>query len=130
MIGTLGPIVFTVTAERVQTFRDLSVSKSAHWATHDIIGRKPQLQMTGLAADTASLDVSIRYADGSIPRDELRIISDVLESGEAHDLIVGPDVLGRYVLTNTGEARNEHGPHGELMGVSVSLSLLEYPNDD
>ena len=48
MIGSLGSVVFEVSTERVKTFRDLQIQRSAKYSEHAIHGRKGLLEFTGL----------------------------------------------------------------------------------
>ena len=55
MIGSLGEVVFEVSDEKVRTFRDFQIQRSAKYSEHAIHGRKGLLEFTGLSPASASL---------------------------------------------------------------------------
>ncbi|MBQ7577245.1 MAG: hypothetical protein IJT21_03140 [Synergistaceae bacterium] len=59
MIGSFGGVVFEVSDEKVRTFRDYQIQRSAKYSEHAIHGRKGLLEFTGLSPVSASLAIKL-----------------------------------------------------------------------
>ena len=128
MIGSLGDVVFEVSSEKVQTFRDYQIQRSAKFSEHTIHGRKALLEFTGLAPASVSLNIRLDAGLGSIPKDELDYLHFVLKSHYAVTLILDgePQGDGLWVLESIDEKHEIIDNFGTSIAVEVSLKLKEY----
>ena len=128
MIGSFGAIVFEVSAERVRTFRDFQIQRSAKYTEHAIHGRKGLLEFTGLSASTASLNIRLDAGLGINPKEELKTLREVLTKHEALLFILDgePQGDGLWVLESIGENYEIIDNHGTAIAVEVSIKLKEY----
>lgn len=142
MIGTLGSVVFSVSAGsekegrglggiRADTFRDFKRKKGASYAEHEVLGgdRRPLLEFTGLKSTTISLRMVLSAALGVHPAERLAQLGDMCDLGLAVPLIIGGDVMGLWVIETISESWDCVDSKGELVSATVDLSLKEYPDE-
>ena len=67
-IGTLGDIVFKVSANKVRTFDDLKIDSKTNYAKHTRHLKKPLLEFQYNDADTASLTIYLSAFLGVNPK--------------------------------------------------------------
>ena len=75
-IGTLGDIVFKVSANKVRTFDDLKIDSKTNYAKHTRHLKKPLLEFQYNDADTASLTIYLSAFLG-VKEKSLRLLSAV-----------------------------------------------------
>ncbi|UNY40557.1 baseplate protein [Pararheinheimera phage vB_PsoM_KLER1-1] len=126
MIGTFGPVTFTSSSNRVRTFKDLKRSKSHRFAEHNVVTGKPKLESIAPGLDTVTFNMRFDLGLGVNPVDELRLLSDIVESGEAYTLMVGNEVIGTFAIKQMDESRDRHDGSGILIVASADLQLQEY----
>ena len=128
MIGSLGEVVFEVSTERVRTFRDFQIQRSAKYSEHAIHGRKGLLEFTGLAPASMSLSIRLDAGLGVNPKEELSTLHDVLTKHQAVPFILDgePQGDGLWVLEGLDEKHEIVDNHGTSIAVEVSLKLKEY----
>ena len=81
-VGIFGKLPFLCSSAVTFTFKDLSVSRSARWATHEIIGKKPVLEYIGPGLTEVSFNIQLNSMLGTPPLTALiqlkkRFISEV-----------------------------------------------------
>ena len=128
MIGSYGDIVFEVSSERVKTFRDLQVQRSAKYSEHAIHGRKALLEFTGLSPASISINIRLDAALGLNPKEELSMLYEVLNNHITMPFILDGEPQGDnlWVLESIDERHEIIDNHGKSIAVEVSLKLKEY----
>ncbi len=128
MIGSLGKVVFEVSAERVKTFRDLQIQRSAKFSEHSIHGHKALLEFTGLAPASISLTIRLDAGLGVNPKEELNALHDMLTQHQAVPFILDgePQGDGLWVLESLDEKHEIIDNYGASIAVEASLKLKEY----
>ncbi len=128
MIGSLGDVEFEVSYEKVRTFNDLQVQRSAKFAEHNIHGRKALLEFTGFSPASLSLKVKISAALGIEPLEELNALREILNKHEAIPFILDgePQGDGLWVLEGLDENYEIINNQGKFIEAEVSLKLKEY----
>ena len=126
MIGTFGPVTFTSSTNRVRTFNGLQRQKGYRFAQHNVVAGKPKLEAIAPDLDVVSFSMRFDLGLGVIPEDEIQRLVDILDSGEAYQLVVGGEPLGLYVIESLSENRDKHDGRGLLLVASVDLQLKEY----
>lgn len=58
-VGLFGKLPFLCSSAVTFTFKDLSVSRSVRWATHEIIGKKPVLEYIGPGLTEVSFNIQL-----------------------------------------------------------------------
>ena len=128
MIGSFGDVVFEVSHEKIKTFRDFQIQRSAKYTEHAIHGRKGLLEFTGFSAATASLNVRLDACLKVNPKEELDTLHEILTKHEAVPFILDgePQGDGLWVLESIDENSEIIDNHGTLIAVEVSLKIKEY----
>lgn len=128
MVGTLGSVEFTVSENKIRTFRDLSFTHSASYAEHKILGRKTLLEFTGINASSCSMKILLDAQFGVNPAEELQTLYEAMNKHEAIAFTLGGQVMGAglWVIENLNETHSIIGAGGALMQAEVNLSLKEY----
>lgn len=125
MIGTLGSIVFKVSADTVRTFTNLTRSGTARFQQHDVIGQKPILEFIGPDLDTIALPVRLDISYGIDPQSEINAMREAMDTGTRSAFIVGGKFLGDFVIESVSDTWETVSNRGNLIKASVSLSLKE-----
>ena len=128
MVGSFGNVVFEVSHEKVRTFKDFQIQRSAKYSEHAIHGRKGLLEFSGLSASTASLNIKLAVWLGVNPKEELTTLHDILNNHEALPFILDgePQGDGLWVLESISENYEIIDNKGAVIAVEVSLKLKEY----
>lgn len=129
MIGTLGDITFTVSADTIRTFTNLTRSNTARYAQHDVIGQKPVLEFLGPGLDTITLPVRLDISYGLNPQAEINAMREAMKTGTRSAFIVGGKFLGDFVIESVSDTWETTSNRGNLIKASVSLSLKESVNE-
>lgn len=128
-IGSLGQLPFTCSFEKVQTFKDLQRSLSARWATHEVIGKKPQVEWVGPGLATVSLQIRFDMALRSPPEKGLERLRKMLENKQYKTLVIGDEYLGKYVIESIDEERLYHDGRGRCIVATATVNLMEWGGD-
>jgi phage protein U len=134
VIGILGGVMFESSTGdgplgvRVRTYENLQRSKGAKYAAHEVHGRKPLLEFTGLDGDTISLSMQLNASLGISPSETISELTAILEGGAAVPLIFGGAPLGLFVLEGISEAWGVVESEGRLVSATVTAQLREYPD--
>lgn len=125
VIGIFGNIPFVSSNSIVFTFKDLSISRSTRWATHEVIGRIPLLEYIGPGLTEVSFNIQLNSMLGTPPLAALIQLKKMLEKKQAERLLIGPDYLGKFVIESIGEERKYHNNFGICVSAEVSITLKE-----
>ena len=128
MIGSYGDIVFEVSSERVKTFRDFQIQRSAKYSEHAIHGRKALLEFTGLSPASLSINIRLDAGLGLNPQEELNMLYEVLNNHITMPFILDgePQSDNLWVLESIDEKREIIDNHGTLIAAEITLKLKEY----
>jgi len=124
MIGSFGDIAFEVplapeTAEH---------STAANYASHEVIGGAPIRERVGNTADEVSFTIRLRRQWMDVVVDveqELETLRAKVEADEPEFLALGPEVLGRYVLTAV-DTTYVRASEDRIDAADVDLTFEEY----
>lgn len=88
-IGTLGDIVFTVSANTIQTFEGLKIDSKTNYAKHTRHNKKPLLEFQYNDNDTASFSIYLSAFLGVNPRSMQNKIDKYRKKGKILTLVIG-----------------------------------------
>ena len=127
-IGTLGPLIFETSDERILTFNGMTREVSGRWTEHDVMGVKPKPEFLGPGNQKISLPIILSATLGVKPRKMLELVENMVESGDAEYLIINCRPVGRnpFRLVGSSEEWNCIYGGGELARAEVTISLEEY----
>lgn len=125
-IGVLGPITFEVSADLMRTWQDARRTAAARWATHDVFQNKPKKEFLGPGLSRINLTIRLDIERGIVPRDEIRQMRDLMDSGAVSQFTVGGELVGDFVVDGVDEDWRRMSRTGVLTNAVVSLVLEEY----
>lgn len=131
MVGTYGPVIFSVSSFRVLTMNNISHNASKRTATHNVMEGKPLLEYLGPGLEGFKFDIKLSAEFGVRPRDMLEKLNDMTQSKTAYPLVIGGRPVGDndWSLTSISDTWDTLYSGGELTEASVSLTLTEYVNE-
>lgn len=126
-IGTLGSVSFYASSEALQTFENLQHKSSVNYSEHKLHKKKPQIELTGFAADELSFDMQLSVLLGSSPKKTYETLHKMMTRGEVATMVVGTSVIGsQWVITELSRKFKTLYKDGRLISCEVSVSLKEY----
>ena len=128
MVGSLGPVVFSVSDAFVRTISDYSRKTSVRIESHDIIGQKPLSEWVGLSCDSISFTVKLSAFRGVNPKEEAEKLRRMAERGEAVTFVMGgaPVTHNKWLIESVDEDANYYDRMGNIISSDVKLSIREY----
>lgn len=128
VIGTLGDIVFSVSAKQTLTFDSIKWDIGAKYASHDRHLKKPLLEFLGEELDEISFSVVLSVFLGVNPETQIAKITQYTKKGTALRLIVGGKVYGdnKWVIEKCSKSYERFDKKGNLLHAKCSLTLKEY----
>lgn len=124
-IGSFGKLVFSASADKVLTFDNFERTRSAEYAEHSIIQRKPKLEFVGSNLQEVSFDIQLNQKLGVNIADSLNLIQKYIDEHTNESLIVGSNVIGEFVIVSAKEL-HKYIIKGTPIVVNISLNLKEY----
>lgn len=124
-VGLFGKLPFLCSSAVTFTFKDLSVSRSVRWATHEVIGKKPVLEYIGPGLTEVSFNIQLNSMLGTPPLAALIQLKKMLEKKQPERLLIGPDYLGKFVIESISEGRKYHNNFGICVSAEVGITLKE-----
>lgn len=129
VIGCLGKVPFICSHGLVMTFSNLKRDRRSRWAKHDVLGKKPTLEWVGEDLSSVSMDIRLDINLGVTPASALLVLEKMQASKEPHLLLIGGEIIGRYVISSVTENRKFHSGAGVCLVAEVSLSLTEWSGE-
>lgn len=129
VVGIFGKLPFVCSESVMLTFSKLSRERKARWAKHDVIGKKPTLEWIGEDLNSVSLSIRLDTNLGVPPIVGFKLIEKMQASKEPHILLIGGEMLGRYVIDSVSETRKFHTGLGICQVAEVTLNLTEYSGE-
>lgn len=127
MIGSYGPIIFSVSDKKALTFSSLSRSAGSEWASHETLRGKKRSEYIGPALQTISLEITLSALHGVRPRQTAETLVQMAEDGAVHSFVVGGKPIGSlWKLVSVSDDWKGIYSKGEVSEITVSLSLEEY----
>ena len=126
-IGTLGDIVFTVSANTIQTFEGLKIDSKTNYAKHTRHNKKPLLEFQYNDNDTASFSIYLSAFLGVNPRSMQNKIDKYRKKGKILTLVIGgKKYVKKWVITSHSKEYERFDNKGNLLIAKSNISLEEY----
>ena len=129
-IGSLGNVVFSVSADKIQTIRDMTRQGSAGIQVHKrhLDVDLPEFVGTDLEGSTFSIRLS-KYLGVSNPKDELDKLISYMQKGTPVYFVMGTERIGQYkwLIANYKVVYEHYDKKGTPVTMDVSITLKEYP---
>lgn len=125
--ATLGDdITFEVSSDKVYTWIEARRAGEARWATLDVYAGKPVKEFLGPGLDTITFPIRYDADRGVVPRDELRKLRKLRDTGAVLQFVVGGQLVGDFVLKGLAEDWRRFSRNGVLVTAIVDVTLEEY----
>jgi phage protein U len=127
-VGSLGLVVFEVSAEKVRTFDGLRRSGAARFAYHNRQGGKELPEFLGTSAESISFEIRLSAYEGVNPTEEVISLRTMRDAGEAVLFILDgvPQGEGYWVVENISEEHSYFDNRGRPTVITCALTLKEY----
>ncbi|MFR4350582.1 MAG: phage tail protein [Roseburia sp.] len=127
-IGSFGPIVFEVSDKRILTLSNIKQQISAQYGEHKLINKKPQKEYLGAGARVLKFTIILDVMLGVKPKDVLRDMEYLTESGFTDYLVIGNRTVGsnKFCITDLSEAWDAVYSGGELARATMDITMEEY----
>ena len=129
VLGMFGMVPFVCSDSVMLTFRDLKVSKSSKFASHEVFGKKPVLEYTGESSDSVSMTVRFDSQFGFPPAVGLTLLNKLRMQHIAYSLIIGGEYFGKFVIEQVNENRKFFNGFGVGLIAEAEIQLIEVSND-
>ena len=124
-IGSLGTIIFQVSAEQILTFDSYGTEMSTRLTEHNVIGAKPKVEVLGVGLIEKTLDILLDTSLGVIPADEIEKINKMVVSGKRQSLILGGNPKGYWIIEKVSIEDRRVTNSGISTTAQVALTLKE-----
>lgn len=124
-VGSFGSLIFSTSSNYVLTPDNFERTRSAEYAEHKIIQRKPKLEFIGNNLQEVSFDIQLNRKLGVNIADMLNLIEKYIDQGIKENLILGSKSIGEFVIVDSKES-HRHIIKGMPTVIYISLSLKEY----
>lgn len=123
-----GDIKFSVTSEKVLTFRNFKRESSASWTNHDIVGKRPKMEYLGPEMDEITLEVILDAEYGVSPRTQMYKFRDACKSGDVNYLYINGSKVcyNKMYISKVSESWDEIWSNGELVRATDEITFAEY----
>ncbi len=125
MLGTLGDLTFTVSSNRIFTYKDLSIKSSVRMAQHDSLQTKPTLEFIGEGLDELQVKLDLRIEDKVNPYSEFLKIKEKMTKGEELTFFIGDKKIGKFVIADIGHSYRRIDNKGNILAMDLDLNLKE-----
>lgn len=125
-IGSFGNTTFKVSRFELRTFRDLRRTTKSRFAKHDLLNQKPQLEFIGQDLTEITFKVQLLKSMGVDVAYEADKLRWYCEKGGDYALVIGGEVIGRFVVEQVSETAQVVNGNGEIMVEELELTLREY----
>jgi len=127
-IGSLGDISFEVSDKKVFAFEDLKREGKMRYATHEVIGQKPILELVGPELEQISFKINLSVSLGINPEREMQKLRDKRDAGEVMSFVLGPKVVGKnkWVIENISETQSNIDNRGNAFTIAADITIKEY----
>lgn len=127
-IGYFGEIIFEVSANKILTFSNFTISESVELEEHKRIGQKPRIEFLndGLADVSFTMELNINL--GVNPKVILKQLDEYKSNGLAQILVLGGEVIGkdRFIISSLSKEYSTIYNNGVLASCKVDIKLKEY----
>lgn len=126
--GSLGHLTFRCSSDKIITPEEISGSHSIRTAKHDVIGRKPIIEVLGDDLSTFDLQIVFTnsYPVNVSPQKGLQKLRKMMKNHLYKTLIIGNQYLGRYIITGIDEDYVHFAKDGTCVFARAKIKLTEY----
>ncbi|AMW99305.1 phage tail protein [Rummeliibacillus stabekisii] len=128
-LGSFAGITFVVSRKKILTFSELKRDDVARWTDHEVLNGKSISEFLGPGLSAISLKIELRKSLGiSNPYSQLSKLRKFASNGKTSAFILGKNTIsnGKFKIESIGQEFEEIAPNGEVLTISVDLTLKEF----
>jgi|GEM_PF-2091871 len=125
MIGTLGDLTFTVSSNKVFTYKDLTIKSGVRVAEHDSLQSKPTLEFIGESLDEISLKFDLRVENKINPITEFNKLKEKMKKAEELLFFVGDKKIGKFIIVDLSQEYRRIDNLGNILALGIDVNLKE-----
>ena len=128
-IGSFGETTFKVSHNFVRTFRDFKRNTKSRFAKHNLLLQKPKLEFIGEDLTEITFKIQLVKSLGVDVEYEADKLRWYCEKGGDYPLVIGGEVIGRFVVEQVAESAQVVDGRGNILVEELELTLKEYAID-
>lgn len=125
-VGSFGPVVFSVSEERVYLINDVTREVAARVEEHKVTGGKPRLEFLAPELNESKFNIFLNANFGVSPLMELERLEEMCHEGRPARLILGGRNLGRNLLLKISEEWRRSLADGRVIIAAAGVTFKEY----
>lgn len=128
-LGSWGKdLIFSVSSEKVLTFKKMGRETSGRWANHVPTYGKPKREFLGAELEQLSIDITLNAFLGVNIEKTLKKLRGAVKTGRANYLLLGGKRVAnyKYTLIKVSEEYNTVYHDGFISEADVRLTFMEY----
>ena len=124
-IGSFGDVTFTVSADVLESFKNLKMTESANYSQHKPHGGMAIPEFTGFNAPQITFEMTLSAFWGVNPKKEYEKLREMMLSKKGYALALGTDLYGDlWLVTNLSRAFEYLYKDGTPVSFKVNVTLL------
>lgn len=127
-VGSLGDIVFTVKANKVQTIRDMAYTGKANISTHTRHNKVGLAEYTGEEPAQVTFSMRVSRFLNADPKDAEDKLKSYVAKGTTLTFVLGTERIGRYkwLVQQFKSSVQNTDRQGNPIDADISITLIEY----
>lgn len=127
-VGSLGKIIFKVSANCVQTIRNINYTGSANISTHSRHNKVGLVEYTGENPAQVTFSMRVSAFLNADPVAVEKTLRDYIRNGTAVTLVIGSQKIGRYkwLVQKFKSTIQNTDRRGNPIDADISITLIEY----
>jgi len=122
-----GRIKFQTSDKKILTFNNFKRKITAKTSKHEMINGRPKLEFHGADLQTFTFTVEVNALLGVKPKTVEKKLLGAIRTGTVAPLVIGGRLIcSRAMLTSMSAAYNEVLKKGEVLSMSLDLTMTEY----
>lgn len=126
VIGSLGGVAFSVSANQVKTFNGLKQSISAQYQTHNRHLKDALIEFTGNSPDKITFTMTLSVFLGVKPQTEISKLKEAARAGKIMRLVIGRENFGNWVIPSLSIDYEHIDKSGNILSARISVTLTSY----
>jgi phage protein U len=125
-IGSLGEVTFTVSSQKVFSFKNYRRDTKSQIAEHKLINDAPVLEFIAEDSDEISFKIMLMKSLGIEPVEQAEKLREMCKTGKVSCLVLGTNVIGNFLIESMTESANAIDNHGRIIVSELDIRLKKY----
>lgn len=125
-VGSLGDVTFTVSSQKVFSFKNYRRDSKVQIASHKLINDAPVLEFIAEDSEDISFKITLMQSLGVEPAEQAEKLREICRKGKVSCLVLGTSVIGNFVIESVAETANAIDNHGRIIVSELDIRLKKY----